>query len=220
MSYTEDDLLPLSGLQHLLFCERQCALIHIEQEWTENLYTAEGRILHEHVDTGQSESRGDVRIEYSVPLRSLRLGLVGKADVVEFHRQKSDDGSIPGSPSGWRPFPVEYKRGKQKKQDWDKVQLCAQALCLEEMLEIEVSKGALFYGKTRRRQDVAFDHDLRRKTEETAHRLHDFIRNGRTPAPAYTKSCDRCSFIDSCLPKALDGHKSVKKYMKDLFEEK
>ena len=220
MSYTEDDLLPLSALQHLLFCERQCALIHIEQAWVENLYTAEGRILHEHVDSGRSESRGDVRIEFSVPLRSLRLGLVGKADVVEFHRVKDKDEPTADGSYGWRPFPVEYKRGKQKREDWDKVQLCAQALCLEEMMAVGVPEGSLFYGKVRRRLDVVFDKDLRSKTEETAQRLHDLVESGHTPAPVYTKACDRCSFFESCLPKTLDGHKSVKQYMKSLFEEK
>ncbi len=127
-TYNEDDLIQLSALQHLLFCERQCALIHIEQVWAENMFTAEGKIMHERVDSSKSESRGKVRVEFSVPLRSLRLGLVGKADVVEFH-QKSGE---------WHPFPVEYKRGKPKMNNCDKVQLCAQALCLEEMLEVEI----------------------------------------------------------------------------------
>ena len=156
--YTEDDLLPLSALQHLLFCRRQCALIHIEQAWVENLYTAEGRIMHERVDSGGETPRGDVRVEYSVPLRSLWLGVTGKADVVEFHRKT---GTGKTKRAMWLPFPVEYKRGKPKKGNYDKVQLCAQAMCLEEMLDAEIPCGALFYGKTRRRQDVMFDHALR-----------------------------------------------------------
>ena len=147
--YSEDDLLPLSALQHLYFCERQCALIHVEQVWLENRFTAEGRIMHERVDTGKSEMRGGVRTSFAVSLRSLRLGLVGKADVVEFHRRQSPDGR-----SAWQPFPVEYKRGRPKKDNCDKIQLCAQALCLEEMLNLRIECGALFYGKTRRRQDV------------------------------------------------------------------
>ena len=134
--YSEDDLLPLSALQHLLFCERQCALIHVEQTWVENRFTAEGRIMHERVHEADRESRRDVRLEYSMPMRSLQLGVVGKADVVEFHRDTEDPEDL------WRPFPVEYKRGKPKKGNYDKVQLCAQALCLEEMLNIEVSAGA------------------------------------------------------------------------------
>ena len=159
--YSEDQLLPLSGLQHLLFCERQCALIHIEQIWNENLYTAEGRILHERVDRGGHETRCRVRIEYGLPIRSLSLGLIGKADVVEFHLQK--DGI-------WQPYPVEYKRGRPKKAPWDKVQLCAQAMCLEEMLETQIAEGALFYGKTRRRQRVVFDEALRSETKAAAAR--------------------------------------------------
>ena len=143
MTYTEDDLLPLSGLQHLLFCERQCALIHIEQVWAENVLTAEGRIMHERVHEEGKESRGDVRIEFGMPLRSLRLGLIAKADVVEFHRDREYPDDL------WRPFPVEYKRGKPKKGNFDKVQLCGQAMCLEEMLDVEIPAGALFYGKTR-----------------------------------------------------------------------
>ena len=217
MNYTEDNLLPISALQHLLFCERQCALIHIEQAWVENLYTAEGRVMHEHVDSGRSESRGDIRFAFSLPLRSLRLGLSGKADAVEFHRGKSPDGPIGCNKTFWRPFPVEYKRGKQKKQDWDKVQLCAQALCLEEMLSVGVPEGALFYGKVRRRVNVAFDSDLRRKTEETAHRLHELIESRRTPLPVYSPACDNCSFEEICLPSALSGRKSVNQYLKEVI---
>ncbi len=123
-------------MQHLAFCERQCALIHIEQAWAENLFTAEGRVMHERVHEVERESRGDIRVEYSISLRSLRLGLIAKADVVEFHRNMEQPGGK------WRPFPVEYKRGRPKKDNADKVQLCAQALCLEEMLSVEVPLGA------------------------------------------------------------------------------
>jgi len=144
MTYTEDDLIPISALQHFVFCERQCALIHIEQAWTENRLTAEGRLLHERVHDQGGESRAGVRIERGLPLRSLRLGLVGVADVVEFH---------PLSEGGWRPFPVEYKRGKPKRNACDEIQVCAQALCLEEMLGVRIPAGALFYGKTHRSQN-------------------------------------------------------------------
>ena len=151
MIYSEDDLLPVSALQHLTFCERQCALIHIEQLWSENIFTAQGRVMHERVHSETSENRRNVRIELGMPLRSLRLGLIGKADVVEFHRQ----------PNGmWQPFPVEYKRGKPKLNNCDKVQLCAQAICLEETLGVSISSGALFYGKDRRRADVEFNETL------------------------------------------------------------
>jgi len=213
--YAEDDLLSLSGLQHLLFCERQCALIHIEQVWVENLFTAEGRIMHERVHEANRESRGEVRIEYSVPLRSLRLGLVGKADVVEFHRKP-----VAGQKESatWLPFPVEYKRGKPKKGNYDKVQLCAQALCLEEMLDIDIPAGALFYGKTRRRQDVAFDSALRLETENAAKRLHELFESGCTPKPVYAKKCDSCSFVNLCMPKTLGKKRSVNSYMQRIMD--
>src|SRR3989339_2287804 len=191
-TYSEDDLIQLSALQHFMFCERQCALIHIEQLWSENLFTAEGRIMHDKVDTANRESRGSIRIEYGVPMRSLRLGLIGKADVVEFHRK--NDGT-------WLPFPVEYKRGKPKADDCDKVQLCAQAICLEEMLSTSIPAGALFYGQTRRRLDVVFDEALRHETEEAACRARDLIASGRTPPPVYEKRCESCSLMADCLPK-------------------
>ena len=218
MMFTEDDLLPLSGLQHLLYCERQCALIHIEQAWTENLFTAEGRVMHERVDAGGRESRGNVRLAFGLALRSLRLGLSGKADVVEFHREHSPakEGQA-GSPF-WQPFPVEHKRGRPKKANWDKVQLCAQAMCIEEMLGIEVPRGALFYGKTRRRLDVVFDPELRRHTEEAARRLHELIDSGKTPPPFFSPACSDCSFLETCLPGALGGRKSVSKYLEEVMK--
>jgi CRISPR-associated exonuclease Cas4 len=217
--YCEDDLLPLSALQHLLFCERQCALIHIEQLWAENLYTAEGCIMHERVDSGRGESRGNVRLAFGVALRSLRLGLTGKADAVEFHREEGEAGQkLHGSPN-WRPFPVEYKRGRPKKEAWDRVQLCAQTMCLEEMLEVEVPKGALFYGKTRRRVDVVFDAELRRETEEAAGRLHDLIASRVTPPASYDDRCETCSFISSCLPKATSGRRTVARYLAEVMRD-
>ncbi|HEW79231.1 MAG TPA: CRISPR-associated protein Cas4, partial [Phycisphaerales bacterium] len=190
--YSEDDLIQLSALQHLLFCERQCALIHIEQLWSENLFTAEGRIIHEKVDTANREVRRNVRTEYGMPMRSMHLGLIGKADVVEFHRQED----------GWQPFPVEYKRGKAKENNCDKVQLCAQAICLEEMLDVEIEHGALFYGRTRRRLDVVFDNDLRTETEDTARKLHKLIESGITPGAEYSEKCRNCSLVDLCMPEA------------------
>jgi CRISPR-associated exonuclease Cas4 len=213
MSYTEDNLLPLSGLQHLAFCERQCALIHIEQAWAENLYTAEGRILHERAHDPAQVSRRDVRVEYGMPLRSLRLGLIGKADVVEFHRSKESDSGP------WLPFPVEYKRGRPKKANVDRIQLCAQAICLEEMLGVDVPAGALFYGKTRHREDVAFDPALRSETEETAERFHALIEAGVTPKALYGKHCDTCSLRDLCLPGIVEKGKSVDRYLMNAARE-
>ena len=217
MNYTEDDLLPLSGLQHLLFCERQCALIHVEQAWAENLLTAEGRILHEKVHAADRESRGDVRIVYGMPLRSLRLGLIAKADVVEFHRKPE---SFEKGSAKRLPFPVEYKRGKPKKDNSDKVQLCGQALCLEEMLDVEIPEGAIFYGKTRRRQDVVFDAELRQETEDTAKRFHELVGSSRTPKPVYGKKCDSCSMYNLCLPKTVGKARSIKKYLTDAVRER
>ena len=216
MIFNEDDLLSVSALSHLLFCERRAALIHIEQAWAENLFTAEGRIMHEHVHTDNRESRSNIRIEYSMWLRSFRLGLIGKADVVEFHRKPD---SQKAESEVWVPFPVEYKRGKPKKDNSDKVQLCAQALCLEEMLEVEVPNGALFYGKTRRRLDVVFDDTLRKLTEETAMRLHELIESGTTPRPVYAKKCDSCSLVGICLPKTIERKRSVKRYLSGAIRE-
>lgn len=208
--YGIEDLIQLSALQHLVFCPRQCALIHIEQIWQESGRTAEGRIMHERVHDEGSESRGDIRTERGVALRSLRLGLIGKADVVEFHRRP--DGA-------WLPFPVEYKRGKPKADDCDKVQLCAQAICLEEMLGVTIPEGALFYGLTRRRLDVAFDQSLRQETETMARKAHELIASGQTPPPIYEKRCESCSLISECLPKTLQKRRSVKGYLERILEE-
>jgi len=205
MSYSEDEFIQLSALQHFIFCKRQCALIHIEQAWSENRLTAEGRIMHEHVHQERAECRDNIRIVRGMLLHSFELGLSGKADVVEFH--KTDD------PKEWIPFLVEYKRGKPKADDSDKVQLCAQALCLEEMMGAKITRGALFYGRTRRRLDVAFDEDLRRKTKETAKQLHGFIEAGKTPLPVYTPKCKSCSFFDECLPKTIGRRISVQEYL-------
>lgn len=207
--YAENDLLPISALQHLLFCERQCALIHIEQVWNDNRFTTEGRILHEKVHELGDETRAGVRIARALPLRSLKLGLNGVADVVEFHRE---DGA-----NKWRPFPVEYKRGKPKVESCDTVQLCAQAMCLEEMLDVEIHCGALFYGKIRRRLDVVFDDVLRVLVADTARRLHDLIFGGITPSPRYDERCEHCSLIDDCMPRALRHKRSVGSYIDGML---
>lgn len=204
MGYTEDELIPLSALQHLVFCERQCALIHIEQAWDENRLTAEGRIMHERVHETGGESRGKVRVERGLPLRSLRLGLIAKADVVEFHFVEGGK---------WQPFPVEYKRGKPKPDDCDKVQLCGQAMCLEEMLNTSVPAGAIYYGKTHHRLDVEFNDQLRKETEDAARRAHELIRSGMTPEAVYNKKCERCSLVNFCLPRAAKKKHSVQGYL-------
>jgi len=206
-TYPEEDFIQLSALQHYIFCQRQCALIHIEQLWDENRATAEGRIMHEKVHEQDHESRGNVRIEYGLPLRSLKLGLSGKADVVEFHHV---DKNL------WQPFPVEYKRGKPKLDHCDVIQLCAQAMCLEEMMSIPVPKGAIFYGRTRRRLDVTFDEKLRGETEEAAKGAHQLIKSGKTPSPVYEKRCESCSLIHECLPETIGKGTSVSRYLKRM----
>lgn len=209
--YEETDLLPLSALQHFLFCERQCALIHIEQVWSDNRFTAEGRILHEKVHEREDESRAGVRIARALPLRSLGLGLSGVADVVEFR--------FNAEMNVWLPFPVEYKRGRPKAEPCDKVQLCAQAICLEEMLKVDVPGGAIFYGKTRRRLDVVFDAELRKLTDETARRLHELIREGKTPPAKYEARCEQCSLLDLCMPRAVKRDSAISDYIDAMTAE-
>lgn len=206
----DEELVPISALTHYVYCPRRCALVHIEQIWTENRFTAEGRIMHEHVHEEGDESRGNVRIERGASLRSLRLGLIGKADVVEYHRQA--DGT-------WQAFPVEHKRGKPKIDHSDKIQLCAQAICLEEMLNASIPAGALFYGKTRRRLDVEFDEALRQETQNIAQKTHDLIDAGITPAPVYAKRCESCSLIAECMPKTIQKKRTVESYLKRMLDE-
>jgi len=210
MNHAEDDLLSISALQHFFFCPRQCALIHIEQVWSESMLTAEGRLMHEHVHEEKRESRRNVRIEFGVPLRSLRLGLIGKADVVEFYHMGG---------AGWMPYPVEYKRGKPKRDDSDKVQLCAQALCLEEMLDVHIPEGALFYGRTRHRLNIVFNELLRRETEEIAWKTRELIASGMTPPPEYAKRCKMCSLEEICLPRTVQKKRTVKGYISRMLDE-
>lgn len=211
MTYHDDDLLPISALQHYLFCPRQCALIHLEQVWAENHLTMEGLLMHERADSPTHETRprddgARVRVERALPIRSLELGLIGKADIVEFHVAAEIDKAP-------RIVPVEYKRGKPKSNDCDRVQLCAQALCLEEMCATEVTEGALFYGIRRRRTDVVFDNKLRQRTLQTIDALRTMINNRVTPPAIRTKACDKCSLIDLCLPDATGGNRSVARFM-------
>lgn len=217
--FDEDDLLPISALQHLVFCERQWGLIHLEGAWDENRLTAEGRIFHEKTHERGSETRGGVRVARSLRLRSLRLGLTGQADVVEFHPVSGSDepegqcARLPGLSGRWRPLPIEYKRGRPKPGPWDKVQVCAQAVCLEEMLKTHIPAGALFYGQPRRRLDVDFDSELRSLTEEAAARLHVLTRLKKTPPGRYEKRCGQCSLYDLCLPKSTGGGRSAREFL-------
>jgi len=213
--------LMLSALQHYLFCPRQCALIHIEGAWAENYLTASGRQLHERVDGGVRETRRDVHVATSLRLFSHRLGLTGVADVVEFRRMDADADaggtrvavSLPGREGLWRPFPVEYKRGKPKPHRADEVQLCAQVLCLEEMLSVTIDAGALFYGETRRRQSVVFDLELRHLTEETIAAVRRLIEKGVTPPPILTEGCAACSLVDVCRPERMSAGSETRNWI-------
>ncbi len=221
MAFLESELLPISGLQHLLFCERQCALIHVEQVWQENVLTVEGRLLHERVDSGEAETRGDRRVVRGVPLRSFRLGLAGRADALELHRVADGAQSgcaLTGFSGRWQPFPVEYKRGEPKRIDSDRVQLCAQAICIEEMLAVEVSQGALFYNRLRRREEVAFDERLRGLTEDAAARFHRLVASGRTPVIARAPKCRSCSLLALCMPPSR-RRKTVSRYLGQLLDD-
>jgi len=210
--YAEDDLLPLSGLQHLMFCERQWGLIHLEQTWEENRLTAEGRVLHDRAHSAGSESRVSIRTARGLRLHSLRLGLVGQADVVEFHRV-AEGITLPEVEGAWRPFPVEYKRGRPKHDACDEVQLCAQTLCLEEMFSCRITEGALFYGEPRRRHAVLFDESLRARTEMLAARMHELYRAGITPVAVYQPKCEGCSLIGRCMPRMLAKPPGVARYL-------
>jgi CRISPR-associated exonuclease Cas4 len=189
----EDSLVPISALQHYLFCPRQCALIHVEQQWLEDGATAEGRILHERVDRGGADRRDGVRTVRGLSIRSLTLGVTGKADAVELR----------GRSPNLRPYPIEYKRGLPKGHRADEVQLCGQAMCLEEMFRVEVPEGALFYGKNRRRTVLRFDDELRALTTNTAAAVREMLAQGRTPPPVPMPACRRCSLQQLCRPEAI-----------------
>lgn len=198
----------LSALQHYAFCPRQCALIHLEQVWQENSHTALGRLMHETAHEGSRRMRDGVKVVTDLELRSSRLGLHGRADVVEFHR----DGA------GWKPYPVEYKKGRPHKgTDADEVQLCAQALCLEEMLRVSIPEGALFYGEARRRRAVVFDEALRTRTEEVALAVRSLLESGVTPLPQELPWCDACSLNSWCIPELFD--ETASSYVRNLCEE-
>lgn len=215
-SLDEDELLPVSALAQWAYCPRRVALIHVEGLWEENRFTIEGKHFHDAVHEQGSGEQYGVRIARGVALRSSRLGLIGVADVVEFHPvepEAADPGcALPGASGRWRPFPVEYKRGRPKRNDCDLVQLCAQALCIEEMLETSVPAGALFYGQTRRRKDVTLDKPLRQRTEDVVAEVRRLVEDGRTPPPESGPHCRKCSLYEACLPDA--GKRSAARYLR------
>lgn len=218
MSYQEDDYLQLSGLQHFAFCRRQWALIHIENLWAENLRTTEGRLMHERAhDASVRERRGNVITVRGVSLASRTLGVSGQCDVLEYHAAP-DGVPLPDAEGTWLPYPVEYKRGKAKENPADRLQLCGQAMCLEEMLCCDIPEGALFYGETRRREVVRFTDALRREVRDDLAEMHRLFRRGYTPRVKPSKSCNACSLKELCLPRLLKT-RSVADYLAAAMEE-
>lgn len=202
-----DKLIPISALQHYAFCPRQCALIHVERAWEDNLHTAEGNMLHERVDSGESETRYNLRIERSVNVISEKYGLIGKLDMLEIDLSANEY------------VPVEYKKGRPKVEDWDRVQLCAQALCLESMTGINISKGAIWYWQVRKREWISIDEELREKTINIGTELKKMLDKGITPAAVYVKQrCQACSLVEICQPKIMQKDSS-KSYLKKMFED-
>ncbi len=195
----DNALVMISALQHMLFCPRQCALIHLDGRWRENYLTVTGKLLHQRVDRPGKRHDRDCRREYALALCSAKLALTGVADLVEFRR----DGT-----GNWLPMPVEYKRGRPKNHRADEVQLCAQAICLEEMLHCAIPRGCLYYGEEERRTEVDFDDTLRELTAETAAAIHQMLEHGQLPPPlADRRPCRNCSLVDECGPEdPIDCH--------------
>lgn len=235
MMYQEDDFLQLSGIQHFAVCRRQWSLIHIEMLWAENYFTTDGSLLHERAHDGSiKESRGDIIVKRGVRVSSATLGVSGECDLVEFRRigqyEKYEDcetdkikclneGIALKERSGlWQPYPVEYKRGSKSGKDGDRLQLCGQAMCLEEMLLCKIPKGALYFADTRHREEVVFDDELRIAVRKALSEMHDMYKRRYTPKVRPTKLCSSCSMKELCLPKLLKAT-SVKTYIAKALEE-
>jgi CRISPR-associated exonuclease Cas4 len=216
--YSSDELLPLSGIQHFLFCRRQWALIHVERQWQDNALTAEGRILHRRADDPFfTETRKGVIIARSVPVASYSLGLVGVCDVVEFS-EYPEGVRLPRRESSFLPAPVEYKRGREKRDPCDEAQLCAQAMCLEEMLAVTISTGYLYYGQTRRRVAVELTAELRGLVQKMVEEMHAYFNRGYTPRVKPFKGCRACSLADVCLPGLREDVISATRYIKEQVD--
>jgi CRISPR-associated exonuclease Cas4 len=203
LTWDDADLIPVSALQHWSYCPRQCALIHLDQVWDENLYTLRGRHAHQKVDVPDGELRDGVRVERALPIWSDRLGLIGKADVVEYH--------------GDAPYPVEYKHGSRRHHEHDDLQLCAQALCLEEMAGRPVPRGAIYHHGSRRRREVAFDAGLRARTEDAIRQVRAMLRSRQLPPPVNDARCDNCSLRDSCMPGVVADAAGLRGVRRALF---
>ena len=198
------DPIMLSALEHYVYCPRQCALIHVEQVWSENLYTMRGQDMHERVHDDSSHELAGVRLERSLPVWSRTLNLTGKADLVEFH--------------GEQPYPVEYKSGRRRRGTPEILQLCAQAICLEEMFGVEVPKGALFWHGSRERQEVVFTDAMREQVQQVTHAVREMLDQMITPPPVNDKRCENCSLKEFCLPGVLSDKARGRKAARELFE--
>lgn len=218
MEYQEEDYLMLSGIQHFAFCRRQWALIHIEQQWSENEYTVAGELLHKNAhDPYLHEKRKDVMISRAIPVYSRTMGVSGECDIVEF--TKSDSGiAVHGHRGLYTVCPIEYKKGSPKDTEIDILQVTAQAMCLEEMLCTQITQGAVFYGETRRRENVVFTKGLRKRVREAYEEMHQLFAKRYTPRVKWSKSCNACSLKDICMPR-LGKSPSVKDYIQKAIEE-
>jgi len=216
--YQPDELLPLSGIQHFCFCRRQWALIHIERQWHENVLTVEGKLLHNRVDNPFfTEARKGVIITRSMPVASYRLGLYGVCDVVEF-TQSPDGVNLYGRDGSFQPAPVEYKRGKPKKNRCDEVQLCAQAICLEEMMSIQITFGYLYYGEIRHRVEIELTDELRQLISKYSEEMHSYFERGYTPKVKPSKACKSCSLEDICMPGLQEMGLTASKYIQKQID--
>lgn len=218
MEYREEDFLLLSGIQHFSFCKRQWALIHIEQQWQENLRTIEGQILHEKThDHAIKEKRGDLIVSRGMAIFSRTLGITGTCDVVELHKA-SDGVNIFGREGSYKPVPVEYKRGKPKEDESDVLQLCAQAMCLEEMLLCKIPEAFMFYGETKRRLKIILDDGLRKRVKEMTKEMHELYNKRHTPKVKVSKACKACSLAELCMPKLCKNPSAIHYIKKNLLE--
>ncbi len=219
--FEDNDMLMLSGIQHFMFCPRQWALIHIEQQWEDNRLTAEGTILHTHVDNPlYRQKNGNIITLRSVAIASKELGLYGITDAIELHPSDNSSNSITHHkyPGYWQPFPIEYKRGHKKPDERDIVQVVAQAMCLEEMYNIQIPSGALFYGETRHRETIEITKDLRTLVKSVSNQMHSILKSGKLPGAKEQKHCRNCSLINICMPQ-LSKYTSASEYLKlNLYE--
>jgi CRISPR-associated exonuclease Cas4 len=216
--YDPDELLPLSGIQHFCFCRRQWALIHVERQWQENVLTVEGRKMHDRVDDPFfSEVRKGIVTARSMPVASYRLGLSGVCDAVEFVPTPAGI-RLRGREGAYQPAPVEYKRGREKRDECDEAQLCAQAVCLEEMLSIPVPRGYLYYGETRHRVEVELSAGLRERVAGMAEEMHAYFERGHTPRVKPSKACRSCSLADVCLPELQGKALTAAKYIQNQID--